>query len=165
MHWFSLAMIVLGMILAIWRIASQQGVRSAKKSLGIFILYFIFFGIGINGLWEFLSQVVYSEATAEYLGWSTGSPFQIRVGLADLAFGVLGILCLWEGDDFMLATALGASFYLFGSGLVSLWQIVTRNNLAQGNAGLTLYFNLIFPIVLLVLMMIYRRLKPPSNNA
>jgi hypothetical protein len=158
MGWFFLVMLILAVLTVLWKVYKYPETRTPKRIIEALILYLIFFVIGINSLWEFLGNVMYSDQVAEYMGWSTGSPFQIEVGMANLAFGILGVLCLWEQKDFWLATALGASIFLFGSGLVHLWQIIIRHNIAAGNAGAILYFELIFPIVLLVLMMTYRRL-------
>jgi len=160
---FTLFMLLLAVVLASLKIYKKPELRTAKGAIGVFILYLIFFGIGVNGIWHFLGHVLYAEDQAYYVGWSTGSPFQTLVGVAYLAFGVLGFLCLWEREDFWLATAFGASIFLFGSGLEHLWQIVTRNNLSPGNAGLALYIDLFFPILLLMLIMIHRRLKPRSD--
>lgn len=163
MDWFFLMMTVLAILTVLWKWYRNPEMRTLKKTIEALLLYLIVFTIGVNSLWEFIGNTLYSDQVAEFMGWSTGSPFQIEVGMANLAFGVLGVLCLWETKDFWLATALGASIFLFGSGLVHLWQVIIKHNIAIGNAGPILYFELIFPIVLLILMMVYRRLDADGS--
>ncbi len=43
---------------------------------------------------------------AASIGWPAGSPFQFEVGIANLSFGILGILCLKFMDNFWTATVI-----------------------------------------------------------
>jgi len=61
--------------------------------------------VGIAGILGFYSHTFNAAATAEFIAWAPGSPFQFEVATANLAFGVLGVLCLWFGGAFWAATA------------------------------------------------------------
>lgn len=156
---FYLGMVALAIIFALIHLAITKEAKTAKVILGIFILYLIFFNVGLAGLWGFIGHVFYPDQTAHYIGWPPGSPFQFEVGMANLALGILGILCVWERGDFWLATSLSYFIFFFGAGLVHIWQVITKHNLFPGNSGAILYIDLILPIVLLILIMIHRRLS------
>lgn len=93
-------------------------------------------------------------------GWPTGSPFQYEVAAANLAFGILGVLCIWWRGSFWLATGIGSAVFLFGAAMVHLCDLVLHHNLAANNAGLILWLDdLTLPILLLALLIVYNCLK------
>jgi hypothetical protein len=94
------------------------------------------------------------------IGWPTGNPFQTEVAVANLAIGVLGILCYWFRDNFWLATVIGNAVWQLGDAVIHIRQIVVANNWAPNNAGVTLYTDIAIPIVLIVLLAIARRHAP-----
>ncbi|MDR3623955.1 MAG: hypothetical protein P4L16_02310 [Chlamydiales bacterium] len=151
-------------ILTIIHVYRHPGSCSLKGIVEAFLLYVTVVNIGFYSLWNFLANIFYSEEVAKFMGWGSGSPFQYEVGIAYLAFAVLGILCIWERGDFWLATIIGFSVFLFGIGIGHIEEYVRHHNKASGNAGLVLYVDLIMPIVLLILMMVHRRLQNGSKN-
>jgi len=66
-----------------------------KIILETVIAYGFAFNIGISGLYAFMGHAFFPNKVAAYIGWPPGSPFQFEVAIADLSFGVLGILCFW----------------------------------------------------------------------
>lgn len=146
-------------ILTIIHIFRSPGKRSFKDILGAFLLYLTVINVGLYSLWHFFANIFYPDEIAKYIGWGSGSQFQYEVAIAYLAFGIMGILCYWEKGDFWLATVIGFSIFLFGSGLGHLRDYIQSHNAAEGNIGPILYIDLILPIVLLVLTMIHRRLE------
>src|SRR5205807_2837114 len=56
-----------------------------------------------------------ADDVARSIGWPPRSPFQWEVGVADLGWGVLGILCPTYGSDFWLATIIVSSIFLLGA--------------------------------------------------
>jgi hypothetical protein len=97
-----------------------------------------------------------ADQTARAIGWPTGNPFQSEVAVANLVVGVLGILCYWIRGDFWLATVIATSVWLLGDAVVHIYHIVVNHNYHPGNAGLPFYFDILLPLLLIVLLIIYR---------
>jgi hypothetical protein len=95
------------------------------------------------------------EASAS-IGWAT-SPFEYEVGMADLTVGVLGVLCLVFRGEFWLATAIADAVWLLGDAVGHIRDMVVHNNHAEYNAGKFLAFELAMPVLILGLVLYYRR--------
>jgi hypothetical protein len=67
----------------------------------------------LEGIFAFYGHAFMAEQVAQSIGWQP-SLFQFEVAIANLAFGVLGILCLRIRDQFWLATGIGVSVWLLG---------------------------------------------------
>jgi len=78
------------------------------------------------------------------------------VAVANLVVGVLGILCYWIRGNFWLATVIATSVWLLGDAVVHIYHIVVNQNFHPGNAGLPFYFDILLPLSLIVLLIIYR---------
>ncbi len=107
------------------------------------------FGLGVDGIYTFIMHVFYPDIAAEVIGWQI-SPFQYEVGVADLAFGVLGIFSFRASYGFRLATVVGSSVWLLGDALGHVWRLVEYNNFSTGNAGTWLWMDIIVPLILIL---------------
>jgi hypothetical protein len=134
--------------------ATKKG-RNSRRVWGIILAYAILFNIGAAGLIAFYAHAFRASETAQMIGWQAGSPFQYEVACANLAFGVLGVICLWMRSGFRLATILGYSVFLLGAAVGHLNQIINYGNKAPGNAGAPLYFDIIVPMALLTLWTVH----------
>lgn len=123
-----------------------------------FLVYFLLVNIGILGLISFFLH--WRRATADKLakniGWAAGSPFQKEVAAADGAFGVLGVLCYFIHGDFWTATVIGASFMYFFMGVGHILDIKKNKNLSPLNAGSIVYYDILLPIVLIILLILWK---------
>ena len=58
--------------------------------------------MGIAGFWSifggFVKHTFFADEVAASIGWAAGSPFQLEVGFANLAIGVLGAATFWRRD-------------------------------------------------------------------
>lgn len=118
---------------------------------------YLVWSVGIMGIISFFIHW-YSpigNKIAAGIGWAP-SPFQKEVAAADGAFGILGFLCIWYQGDFWTATAIGASFMLFMMGIGHVLDIMKNKNKSPLNAGTTMYYGLLFPIVLIVLLTLFK---------
>jgi len=79
----------------------------------VLLLYLLVFFAGLGGSMAFLGHPFKAREIALKIGWQP-SPFQFEVAVANLAFGVLGILCLWPRRGFRTATGIGYSIFLLG---------------------------------------------------
>lgn len=63
-------------------------------------MYLLIIAVGAGALITGFMHVVHGPATAKMIGWPPGSPFQYEVGVADMAFGLIGVLCLFIRGNF-----------------------------------------------------------------
>jgi hypothetical protein len=128
-----------------------RGIRGPRIA-ATFLTYLIFFNIGVMGLLAFYAHLFMPDETAQRIGWAIGSPFQSEIGMANLSYGVLGVLAMWLRGRFWVATILGYSILLFGAFVVHMMQWA-QGDVAPLNVGIFVWFNDLFvPIVLLSLL-------------
>ena len=113
--------------------------------------------VGVAGLLGAYAHTARAAETAALIGWAPGSPFQFEVAMANLAFGVLGVLCIRLRGLFWWATAIGYGVFLLGAAYGHIVEIVTVQNYAPGNAGIVLWWDILTPIAHLILLAIWQR--------
>ena len=118
------------------------------------LLYILVFSVGLQGFFSFSGHYYKSDEIAEYIGWPKGNLFQKEIAYTNLAFGVLGILCIWFRGGFWLATIIGQSVFLFGAAHVHIIDRAKNKNLHAGNAGIILYMDVILPLILIGLWIV-----------
>ena len=90
-------------------------------------------GVAGSGIGGFLAHVFISDEIADAIGWDAGSPFQLEVGFANLAIGLLGAIAAERRDGFREATVIAATVFAVGATFVHIRDIVDTGNLAPGN--------------------------------
>jgi hypothetical protein len=131
--------------------------RSSKAAIaGTYLLYLLFFYVGVMGVLTAYAHVFRPIETSASIGWST-SPYEYEVGMADLTVGVLGVLCLKFRGNFWLATAIANAVWLLGDAIGHVRQMTLNNNHAANNSGIFLVTEFIVPLVVLFLTFYYRR--------
>src|SRR5436190_21212785 len=70
-------------------------------------------------------HVFFPDHAAALIGWPPGTPFQLKVGFHDGAWGLLGFLSIWIDGSFWLATGLGSSFFMLGATYGHLHQTLS----------------------------------------
>ena len=143
-----------GLILGFVHLAIRKQPRTRQRIAETLLLYLFAFPIGLGGLVGFVGHTLRAGPVAASIGWPAGNPFQFEVAVANLAFGVLGLLCLRFRDGFWAATAIGWSVFMLGAAAVHLHQIHIGQPYAPDNAGAILYFNIVAPVCVLVLLAI-----------
>ena len=133
--------------------------RSPRRTLEIILLWFLPVFLGISSVMAFLGHTFAAGKIAAYIGWPPGNPFQLEVALANLAFGVLGISCIWLRGNFWTATVMASSIFAFGAAFVHIREIIVNHNYAPGNAGAVLYLDIGGPVLLIVLLTIFKILE------
>jgi len=122
------------------------------------LAYILLFNVGIQGILAGFMHW-YSPAAdkiAEKIGWKPKSPFQKEVSAADAEFGVLGVIAFFTRDNFLVATVIGASIMLFFMGMGHVLDIRKNRNLSPYNAGSVVYFDLLLPIAMIVLLVLWK---------
>ena len=124
----------------------------------IFLLSFLVISVGIGGIWAFIGHAFLPAQVAANIGWPV-SPFQLEVAFANLAIGVLGILCYWIRDNFWTATVISSSIFLLGDAYGHIVNLILFANNTPGNSGSVLYMDIFGPIILIALLIIYKRIQ------
>lgn len=145
--------------------ASSRQARTAEGASRAVLTWAIFFNVGVAGIMAAYAHAFRPEATAAYIGWAPGGPFQYEVACANFAFGAMGILCLFFSSMFRLATIVGQGVFLLGAAYGHLQQIQVAQNMAPGNAGPALSFDVAVPPVLLVLWILHRVMRDRARRA
>jgi hypothetical protein len=130
--------------------------RSGHRLLELLLQWSLVVNVGVAGLFGFYAHTARAPQTAEVIGWPPGNPFQSEVAVANLAFGVLGILCIRLRGLWWWATVIGSGIFLLGAAVVHVQQIVETGNRAPGNAGVVLYWDILMPLVQLALLLAIR---------
>jgi hypothetical protein len=121
-----------------------------------FLLSFLVISVGIGSIWAFIGHAFMPVQVAQSIGWATGSPFQTEVAFANLAIGILGILCYFFRDNFWVATVIVSSIFLLGAAYVHVINIINYSNHSAGNAGAIFFMDIIGPVILVVLLILYK---------
>jgi hypothetical protein len=132
-------------------LAVAHGFRAGWRTVAdVLLRYMLVIGVGLEGVFAFYGHAFMSEEISKSIGWAP-SPFEYEVAIANLAIGVLGILCLWFGGAFRFATIVATTVWLWGDAIGHIREIVVAHNYAPNNAGPALYSDLVVPAVLIVL--------------
>lgn len=109
----------------------------------------ILMAVGVNGVYAGLGHILLPDYSAELIGWED-SPFQLEVGSADLAMGVVGVLSFWGNYGFRLASAIMAIIFYGIDAIGHVRQMALEGNFATGNAGSWFWIDVFVPVILAV---------------
>jgi len=154
----SLIIIVAALVAATVHLYVSRRPRTPRRALDLYLLYTLVVGVGFGGLFGAMGHLMTPDRVAEQLGWATGSPFQTEVGLYDLAFGVLGLCCIWFRQQWWYAVTVGWTVFAVGAGVNHLLLAGSSEGGAL-NAGSVLP-DLIVPALLVVLLVVRHRVAP-----
>ena len=121
-----------------------------------FLSWILLLPIGITGLWAGAFHVFFPATAAKLIGWEV-SPFQLEVGMADLAIGATAVIAFWRELDFKAAAVTAAAIFLLGDAVGHVRQMLIAGNFAPGNAGVPFYMDVICPALAIALLVIAKR--------
>lgn len=134
--------------------------RTTAKIVEVILMYLLVIAVGAGALIAGFMHVFHGPATAKMIGWPPGSPFQYEVGVADMAFGLIGVLCLFIRGTFWLAAIVANSVFLFGCMIGHIRSMIEAGNLAAYNIGPNIVLSdLVLPLSLIGLYWVHARLK------
>jgi hypothetical protein len=145
-----LPLLLAGIVIALDRRAST---RERRLEVGLIYLFALSAAGGIAGA---LGHFFASDAVAEAIGWPAGSPFQLEMGFANLAMGVLAAIAVSRRDGFREATVIGGAILSAGAFVVHMIDLVQTGNLAPGNTLINIT-NLGRPALLILFLWAVRR--------
>jgi 4-amino-4-deoxy-L-arabinose transferase-like glycosyltransferase len=147
---------ILPVIIAIGHIVLDRSCRPRERRLEIFLLYLFGVGVAASGIGGFFGHFFISNPVAESIGWPTGNPFQLEVGFANLAVGILGIVAMGRRDGFREATVIAATVLGLGATVVHVMDVIESGNLAPGNT-IQNVSNVLRPALLIAFLAASRR--------
>jgi hypothetical protein len=121
-----------------------------------FLSWILLLPIGITGLWAGVFHVFFPAMAAKLIGWEV-SPFQLEVGMADLAIGATACIAFWRDLSFKAAAVSAAAIFLLGDAVGHVRQMLIAGNFAPGNAGVPFYMDIICPVLAVALLVIAKR--------
>ena len=127
-----------------------------KRILELLLLYQLVFSVGMTSLLAFFALTLMPDFIASFTGWPS-CPFEQQLANVNLAFATLGTLCIWFRNGFWTATVLGFSIWILGDGIANFAEMLFHHNYADGNIGTPLITDFLVPILLLILLWLYKR--------
>lgn len=137
--------------------------RGRATGSRVVLMYWLGIVTGFGMVFAAMFHIFDAESTAEGIGFvpwfpqSTGA-FQFENAMGDLAIGVAGLLCFWIRDPkFWLAVIVIATIQLWGDAYGHIHQTVAYDNDAPDNGGAILLYDILSPVVLIVLYLMSGR--------
>jgi hypothetical protein len=155
----SLVFLVLGLVVGAVHLYLDKQPRTKGRVAEIFLLWYLVITVGIGCVFFFIAHTIFADTTAASIGWPAGNPFQSEVAVANLTIATLGILCYWVRGNFWVATVIAFSVQSLGAAVVHIREIAVTANYAPNNAGLTLYMDILLPVILIALLIYYYRVN------
>ena len=156
---------VLPVIIAVGHLGLDSSSRPRERRLEIFLLCLFGVGVAGSGIGGFFGHVFISDPVAKSIGWPTGNPFQLEVGVANLAVGILGVVAMGRRDGFREATVIAATVLGVGATVVHAMDVIASGNLAPGNT-IQNVSNLLRPALLIGFLAASRRAeRSPDSEA
>ena len=147
---FSFLLIFLPFILGFSHAIFKRG-----KKIDYILLYYIVISVGIQGLVSGIMQTFYSDFVTQYVHWPF-SPFMLELGLANISYGILGVLSLRANRGWQTATAFGYALFLLFTGIRHVIEIMEKG-VNPGNSGSFMYVDNILPYIFFVLLVLRYR--------
>lgn len=145
---------VIGFLIHLFTLDKAE--RTRARVIELLLLYQLVFNVGITSFFAFIGFSLMPEYVATYIDW-TACQFEQEMANVNLAFSVLGILCIWLRGNFWTATVLGFSIWIFTDGIHHLYEMFDKHNYAPGNVGVPLVTDLVIPTILMILLAFYLR--------
>jgi hypothetical protein len=135
------------------------------RTLEIFLVWWMVVAVGVAAIFGAMFHLFDGPDTAREIGYTNGDGgFQTEVGFADLAIGVLGVLCARFRDGFLLAAVIAVSIAYLGDAYGHLHQEAVHDNHDPDNTGLLLWSDFIVPLVAIGLYAAWRRLRGSAHG-
>lgn len=134
---------------------SRTKKRTSAKLAEIFLMYLIFFNIGVQGVFAFMGHAFMAGQIAREIGWPIGSPFQFEVAVANLGMGVAGLLGIFWKKTYWLAVLIMSSVFIFGAAYGHFVQMA-KGDMSPYNSGIFLYVgDIIIPTIIVIVAIWY----------
>ena len=116
------------------------------------------FCIGFTGIYAFVVHAYFPAIASATIGW-VSSPFEFEVAVANLGFGLIGLLSFNASIGFRLAAVIGNTIWLWGDATGHIYQMVQFQNFSIGNAGSWFWMDILVPLLLVICVTKMKRAK------
>ena len=149
---FSMFLFFIAIVFTVGHLTFRREWHSGRV-IEVFLSYILLFNVGMMGLTAAYMHVFWGPETARQIGWQPGSPFQFEIGMANLSYGILGVIAFWMRGRFWDAVLLGWSILLLGCFVGHIMDYYAHDNTAPWNIGAFIWFNDLFlPFLVLFLL-------------
>ena len=130
------------------------------------LFWYLVIAVGVAGTLSGVSQMFNGEMTARLTGWPY-SPFVVELGFMNLAFGVLGLLCIRIKGTWWYAVGVGYGIFMGLAAYYHIYDYFAHSNTSAGNSplGIVFWTDLILAIALLVLSALHAHTMGASRGA
>jgi hypothetical protein len=160
---FALIFPAIALLGAVVQLFVQKERRTRERVIEVVLRWWLVVAIGVTGVFAWSGHTFRAAEVAESIGFPPDNPFQWEVAWANLAVGVLGLICA-RRRDFWWPTAIAAAVYLWGAAWGHIYQAVEHDNHAENNTGPVLYMDILVPLVALGLLVAYHRLRGAEGH-
>jgi len=116
--------------------------------------------IGLSGWFGMMSglfgHIIYADEVASSIGWPLYSGFQMELGFASIGIGLIGFLSFWN-RTYWLPSIIMRLIFGWGAGFTHILHMVQDNNFSPSNTGIVVYWDFIWPVISIILYLLYRR--------
>jgi len=116
--------------------------------------------IGLAGWFSissgFFGHILYADEVASGIGWPLNSGFQMELAFASIGIGLVGGIGFWY-KSFWLPFIIAKTPFMWGAALTHILHMFQQNNFSPSNTGIVVYWDILLPIILIVLYMLYQR--------
>ena len=144
---------IVSILVHLFNTRSQERKESVAELVAIYTIGLAgWFGIssGIFG------HIIYADEVARGIGWPVDSGFQMELAFASIGIGLIGAIGFWN-KSFWLPFLITKITFLWGAALTHILHIIEFGNFHPSNAGVVLYWDILFPFILLSVYWWYRR--------
>jgi len=110
------------------------------------------FGI-MSGLF---GHIIYADQVAASIGWPVNSGFQMELGFASIGIGLVGFLSFWN-KAYWLPFIIMKFLFGWGAGYTHILHMIQHNNFSPSNTGVILYWDFLFPVLMVVLYLLVKK--------
>jgi len=123
--------------------------------------------IGLSGWFGIMSglfgHIIYADQVAASIGWPLNSGFQMELGFASIGIGLVGFLGFWN-RAYWLPSVIMRFIFGWGAGVTHILHMIQHNNFSPSNTGIVVYWDFIWPLISIVLYILYQRERRSTQN-
>ena len=163
-----LVYVILPLILALigtWRERTRGDSTGVRYLVDQLLFWYLVIAVGVAGTISGFSQMFNGEMTARLNDWPY-SPFVVELGFMNLAFGILGLLCVRIKGTWWYAAAVGYGIFMGLAAYYHIYDFVAHSNTAAGNSplGIVFWTDLLLAVALLALSAVHAYLARTSQE-
>jgi len=118
--------------------------------------------IGLAGWFSISSglfgHIIYADEVAKGIGWPINSGFQMELAFAAIGIGLTGAIG-FKNRSFWLPFIIAKTTFMWGAALTHILDMIEHNNFSPSNTGVVVYWDILLPIILIIVFLLSRDKK------